>query len=145
MSENTSPKRREAARVARMPKTYYGVFGGPLTWSLLVEQGGVRQHVALRLDLCNHSPDGVAWGYPGSGPAQCALALLADLLQDDRRALRLYQRFKVDYISRFERSDNWALSDSEVLRWAAAVEGEMAQRRDSGHVAEVVPLLGCFI
>ena len=31
-----------------------------------------------RLDLANHSPTGFEWGYGGSGPAQLALALLAD-------------------------------------------------------------------
>jgi hypothetical protein len=47
-----------------------------------------------RLDLYNHSPTGFEWGYCGSGPAQLALAILADHLSDDREALNLYQRFK---------------------------------------------------
>jgi Family of unknown function (DUF6166) len=47
-----------------------------------------------RLDLYNHSPTGFQWGYCGSGPAQLALAILADHLADDREALNLYQRFK---------------------------------------------------
>ncbi len=34
-----------------------------------------------RLDLANHSPDGFSWGYGGSGPAQLALAILADHFQ----------------------------------------------------------------
>jgi len=33
-----------------------------------------------RFDLRRHSPDGFNWGYEGSGPAQLALALLADYL-----------------------------------------------------------------
>jgi hypothetical protein len=33
-----------------------------------------------RLDLYNHSPNGFEWGYSGSGPAQLALAILADHL-----------------------------------------------------------------
>ena len=47
-----------------------------------------------RLDLYNHSPTGFEWGYAGSGPAQLALAILADHLGDDREALDFYQRFK---------------------------------------------------
>ena len=47
----------------------------------------------LRLDLHNHSPDGFEWGYCGSGPAQLALAILADHLGDDEQALNLCQRF----------------------------------------------------
>jgi hypothetical protein len=41
-----------------------------------------------RCDLYNHSPTGFAWGYGGSGPAQLALAILADYLEDDAKALR---------------------------------------------------------
>ena len=45
-----------------------------------------------RFDLWNHSPTGFEWGYAGSGPAQLALALLADHLADDQEALEFYQR-----------------------------------------------------
>ena len=48
-----------------------------------------------RCDLYNHSPCGFQWGYAGSGPAQLALALCADVLGDDARALRVYQDFKM--------------------------------------------------
>jgi hypothetical protein len=48
-----------------------------------------------RFDLWNHSPTGFEWGYTGSGPAQLALALLADHLADDQEALEIYQSFKV--------------------------------------------------
>ena len=47
-----------------------------------------------RLDLWNHSPTGFEWGYSGSGPAQLALALLADHLGDDENAVKLHQYFK---------------------------------------------------
>ncbi len=40
-----------------------------------------------RHDLRNHSPDGLKWGYAGSGPAQLALAVLPDALGSDRHAL----------------------------------------------------------
>src|SRR5439155_2970286 len=36
-----------------------------------------------RLDLRKHSVTGFEWGYGGSGPAQLALALLADHLAND--------------------------------------------------------------
>src|SRR6267378_1793164 len=47
-----------------------------------------------RLDLWSHSPTGFEWGYGGSGPAQLALALLADHLGDDNEAVSLHQEFK---------------------------------------------------
>ena len=46
-----------------------------------------------RLDLWNHSPTGFEFGYGGSGPAQLALALLADCC-GDKAALAYYQEFK---------------------------------------------------
>lgn len=53
----------------------------------LVDVGGCRvvlvneDDLAPRLDLVNHSPAGLNWGYGGSGPAQLALAILADHFQ----------------------------------------------------------------
>jgi hypothetical protein len=38
-----------------------------------------------RLDLCRHTVDCFEWSYPGAGPAQLALAILADALGDDQR------------------------------------------------------------
>ena len=49
--------------------------------------------------LVNHSPDGFAWGYGGSGPAQLALAVLLAAGMPDQRALEFYQVFKADHIA----------------------------------------------
>jgi hypothetical protein len=46
--------------------------------------GQKSKPLPLRLDLFNHSPTGFSWGDGGSGPAQLAVALLADALGDDR-------------------------------------------------------------
>lgn len=50
------------------------------------------------LQVINHSPDGFAWGYAGSGPAQLALAILLKYLSDEI-ACNLYQQFKVNVVS----------------------------------------------
>jgi len=63
-----------------------------------------------RLDLYNHSPTGFEWGYCGSGPAQLALAILADHLADDRQALDVYQRFKWAVIVELPRKRSWTLT-----------------------------------
>ena len=39
------------------------------------------------LDVRSHSPSGPDWGYAGSGPAQCALAVLM-LFTDNATALQ---------------------------------------------------------
>jgi hypothetical protein len=58
---------------------------------------GVRE-LDPRTDLANHSPTGFSWGYRGSGPAQLALAICADML-DDKRALRVYQDVKEEVVA----------------------------------------------
>jgi hypothetical protein len=57
-----------------------------------------------RYDLRNHSPDGFEWGYAGSGPAQLALAILADALDDDVCAARLHQVFKTAVVANLTKS-----------------------------------------
>lgn len=66
-----------------------------------------------RLDLWRHSPTGFEWGYGGSGPAQLALAILADHLGDDERALALYQRFKRAVVSHFPYA-GWTLTSTQI-------------------------------
>jgi hypothetical protein len=54
----------------------------------------------------NHSPDGFAWGYHGSGPSQLALALMivaCDKLGEAKHtALQYYQAFKVAYVAKWK-------------------------------------------
>jgi len=66
-----------------------------------------------RLDLRSHSPAEFEWGYGGSGPAQLALAILADHCGNDEEALNLYQRFKWVVIAELPRH-GWALTTREI-------------------------------
>jgi len=66
-----------------------------------------------RLDLRKHSVTGYEWGYGGSGPAQLALAILADCMGDEF-ALRHYQEFKRAVIQSLPRQD-WTLTSGQVL------------------------------
>lgn len=72
--------------------------------------------VPHRLDLVVHSPTGVSWGDSGPGSAQCALALLADLLGDDDRAVRLHQDFKNLFVAGLRENCNWSV-EAHIL-WA---------------------------
>jgi hypothetical protein len=67
-----------------------------------------------RQDIVNHSPTGIAWGYGGSGPAQCALAILVDYLVDQERARSLYQEFKFRTIAGLPRNAEWTMTGSQV-------------------------------
>jgi Family of unknown function (DUF6166) len=75
-----------------------------------------------RFDLWNHSPSGFEWGYGGSGPAQLALALLADCLGDDA-ALQVYQHYKRTVIASLPYR-GWVLTSKEIR---AAVEALQPQ------------------
>ena len=66
-----------------------------------------------RLDLWNHSPTGFEWGYGGSGPAQLALALLADHLGDDQQAVNLHQDFKRVVVAGLPHQ-GWRLTSEQI-------------------------------
>jgi hypothetical protein len=92
-----------------------------------------------RLDLFNHSPTGLEWGYGGSGPSQAALAIMATHLLrkenwppvmkalkimtlpeerlgvDDHEylAICIYQRFKAAVIAGLP-EEGWELTEDEI-------------------------------
>jgi hypothetical protein len=66
-----------------------------------------------RLDLWNHSPTGFEWGYGGSGPAQLALAILADHLGNDEQAFNFHHRFKWAVIAELP-GRFWTLTSQEI-------------------------------
>lgn len=68
--------------------------------------------------VCNHSPDGFAWGYGGSGPAQLSLAMLMRYTSEDE-AVTLYQRFKWSNIANLPQ-DDFCLPEKGVLDWLKA-------------------------
>lgn len=67
----------------------------------------------------NHSPDGFAWGYGGSGPAQLALALLLEAGLDDETAVRLHQQFKSEVVARWTHDGPGSVDEHEIdmLGW----------------------------
>lgn len=84
-----------------------------------------------RRDLRNHSPTGFAWGYAGSGPAQLALAILADAINDDAIAVAYYQDFKDDVIAKLSGGQAFKLAESTVIGWLRArVAQESDKRKD---------------
>jgi hypothetical protein len=94
-----------------------------------------------------HSPLGFGWGYHGSGPADLALAILVDYLQEhpprkgwlagekfarwaaDSRALRHHQYFKRDVIAKL--ADEWEIHDSQIAAWLQDREANAAARTDA--------------
>jgi hypothetical protein len=52
--------------------------------------------------------------YGGSGPAQLALALLADVFDDDGLALRYHQDFKWNVIARLKQNEPWTMEEADI-------------------------------
>ncbi len=73
-----------------------------------------------RLDLKVISQNGFEWSYEGPEPAQLALALLADHLGDDRRALELHEPFMKAIVANF--NNEWEMTSADVDDALADIE-----------------------
>lgn len=72
--QNEKPKKRyEGRRLNEGCEVY-----------VINEADGSRYPLPTHWDIYNHSPTGFEWGYSGSGPAQLALAILADHFGPDK-------------------------------------------------------------
>jgi uncharacterized protein DUF6166 len=109
-------------------KTYTG-YRTPQGCVVKVHAGdGTARELPLRLDLRNHSPTGPEWGYAGSGPAQLALALAADVLGDDEAAQDVYQDLKFKLVGRLPH-DGWSLTETQIRSAIDTIERERGRDR----------------
>ena len=92
-------------------KTYRG--GRSLDGAIVtVADGEQTRRLDPRYDLKRLSPTGFEWTYEGAGPAQLALALLADHLADDAAALRFYEPFMRAVVADLDNS--WELTAADI-------------------------------
>jgi len=86
------------------------------------EEGRLARALNPRHDLFDHSPTGFEYGYGGSGPAQLALALLADASGNPTLAIEHHQRFKWQVIASLD-GDRLVheMTDGEILEWLRTV------------------------
>jgi hypothetical protein len=75
-------------------------------------------------ELFNHSPDGFAWGYSGSGPAQLALAILFEVTHDKELSLCYHQEFKQNVIANMPQREDWMI-ELDLWDWLADHGAEM--------------------
>jgi hypothetical protein len=129
------PLTKTAEHRARSRKMYTGRRGpqGCVVW--VVDGSGKRKPLNPSRELRNHSPTGFEWGYGGSGPAQLALAILAEHLGDDHAALKLYQDFKWACIAQIQ-DPNWSLSGEEINNCLARLS---EQQEDNQPLADPFP------
>jgi len=102
------------------------------------EDGLPERSLDTRLDLRRHSPSGFEWGYLGSGPAQLALAILAEHFHGqpdaDEKAQSLYQEFKAQAIARFPRV-GFSFNDLDVEAKIIEIRMRREERRSASVTA----------
>lgn len=72
-----------------------------------------------RYDLLSASPSGFEWGYGGSGPAQLAIAILADAYGASI-ASEHYQQFKQEIVAELPDKE-WTLTKQDLDSWRREV------------------------
>lgn len=90
-----------------------------------------------RRDLRSHSTTGFECGYEGSGPAQLALALVADATRDDELALSVYQDYKRRVVGRLQAP--FTLDAEEVRAIAHAIYREHHPEPDPNVALAALP------
>lgn len=86
------------------------------------DMGGDTRLISERQDLLNHSPEGFEFGYRGSGPAQLALAILADHVGDDD-AVSFHQQFKDVFIATVkEEKHAFDIIAADIDLWLAGIK-----------------------
>lgn len=107
--------------------------GKPTTCECLVRvrNGHHRRPLRLRLDIRAHSPTGFEWGYGGSGPAQLALALVADCCGHALATPAVYQVVKAKLIAGLPH-EGWVLTEAQVRQVVEAAVNQRLQPKESG-------------
>jgi Family of unknown function (DUF6166) len=108
---------------------------------IVCRAGGENYPLLPRSDLRKHSPTGFAWGYGGSGPAQLALAILADYFGSckvgDLLVCTLYQDFKSTVIAGLPADKMFELTDLVI---ETAVKASLVSH--PGGLEAIAQLLG---
>ncbi len=105
-------------------------YSGEQTGQVTVREGETKRLLDPRVDLCKHSPPGFAWGNGNSISAQLSLALLADAIQNDARALRLHNRFNRRVVTMLPA--RWTMTRSRILDYADMIEHRAATTPEDG-------------
>ena len=101
-----------------------------------------------------HSPDGIEWGYPGSGPADLAFSILADYFEEEKeqvltalkslwaprsKAAALHQDFKAQFLAQ-EQRDEWQIRADVIEVWlhSPSIGGRLARlAEEDAELAEI--------
>jgi len=128
------------------------VSDGPAGRGLTVEAGLGEARPLTHVPY--HSPDGFQWGYLGSGPADLALAILADYFDEPpelvlaalrslwaprSKAAALHQSFKERFVAN-EQRDEWELHSDDIEAWlrTSSIRTRLCElARENAELAEI--------
>lgn len=94
---------------------------------IIHELGEPQRELMPRYDLA-HYAGGYAWGRPTLGALQLSLALLADALGDDERAMKLHKEYVQERIVRFH-PDAALMLTSDSIKLDARLMEDRAKRK----------------
>ena len=100
-----------------------GVVDSPLVVEVIDEDAKSRYALEPRFDLWRHSPDGpmcFECGYGGAAPAQLALALCAEFLDDTQEdlALMIHHNLKTQVVASLPRR-SFKITEQEMVKYLA--------------------------
>lgn len=95
-------------------------YSGDSMSQVTVRESEITHLLDPRFDLCIHSPAGFDWTKDDGGSTQLSLALLADALRDDARALKLQHSFRQRVTAILP--DRWTISRSRVIAYANMID-----------------------
>jgi len=95
-------------------------YSGEQDGRVTVREGETKRPLDPRFDLRKYSPTAFVWGKGDSVSAQLSLALLADALHDDARALKLHHRFNRRVVTLLPA--RWTITRSRILDYADLIE-----------------------
>jgi len=116
-------KKIGAAATARegVPENMTKAYAGSRTIDgIIVTVDG--EPLAERYDIEAFTVMGFEWTYEGKEPRQLALALLADHLGDDQRALALSERFMAKIVADLD--NDWEMSGDDIAQAVSEIEAE---------------------
>lgn len=93
--------------------TFHGTIPEPMEWRVDYDTGTGRKPLPMCREHVHHSPDGFAWGYAGSGPAQLAFAILNACYGTDF-ARSYYQQFKQRILARLDKDRPFTIRFEKV-------------------------------
>jgi hypothetical protein len=94
-----------------------------------IEENGEYRSLDPRHDLRNLSPEGFGWGSAGAGPSQLALALAADVLGDDKKAIKAYPKLRYTLVGPLP-DEGWMLGEEQVKAAVEAILREQPRGRN---------------